>query len=139
VDDKIFALWILNSWKNCGGRYGFTQLAKMPSRIEHLRTGCIYADNSRNLLAQFFLFLGLAILMRPTILAQMDSILQTIPVAVVVLMIALVVILFLGLGGMALGGRITPMARNKLMRVRVYLQGLIVLLVLITFAAAALK
>ena len=77
--------------------------------------------------------------MRPTILAQMDSILQTIPVAVVVLMIALVVILFLGLGGMALGGRITPMARNKLMRVRVYLQGLIVLLVLISFAAAALK
>ena len=77
--------------------------------------------------------------MRPTILAQMVSILQTIPVAVVVLMIALVVILFLGLGGMALGGRITPMARNKLMRVRVYLQGLIVLLVLISFAAAALK
>ena len=69
----------------------------------------------------------------------MVLILQIIPVAIVVLMVAVGVILFMGLGGMALGGRITPMARNKLMRVRVYLQGLIVLLVLISFAAAALK
>ena len=43
----------------------------------------------------------------------------------------------MGLSGMALSGRITPIARNKLMRVRVYLQGLIVLLVLITFAVSA--
>ena len=69
----------------------------------------------------------------------MVLILQIIPVAIVVLMVAVGVILFMGLGGMALGGRITPMARNKLMRVRVFLQGLIVLLVLISFAAAALK
>ena len=69
----------------------------------------------------------------------MDFILQIIPAAIVVLMVAVILILFMGLGGMAFGGRITPMARNKLMRVRVYLQGLIVLLVLITFAAAALK
>ena len=68
----------------------------------------------------------------------MSLIHQIIPVAIVVLIIAIVVVLFMGLGGMALGGRITPMARNKLMRVRIYLQGLIVLLVLITFAAAAL-
>ena len=63
---------------------------------------------------------------------------QLIPFAIVVLMIAIVIVLFIGLGGMALGGRITPMARNKLMRVRVYLQGLIVLLVLITFTVSAL-
>ena len=69
----------------------------------------------------------------------MDLILQIVPFGIVALMIAVVLILFMGLGGMAFGGRITPMARNKLMRVRVYLQGLIVLLVLITFAAAALK
>lgn len=65
--------------------------------------------------------------------------LHIIPVAIVVLLVAVVLVLFMGLGGMAFGGRITPIARNKLMRVRVYLQGLIVLLVLITFAAAALK
>ena len=69
----------------------------------------------------------------------MGSILQIVPFGIVVLMIAIVIVLFMGLGGMALGGRITPIARNKLMRVRVYLQGLIVLLVLITFAASALN
>ena len=69
----------------------------------------------------------------------MDFILQIIPAAIVVLMVAVILILFMGLGGMAFGGRITPMARNKLMRLRVYIQGLIVLLVLITFAAAALR
>ena len=53
--------------------------------------------------------------------------------------LAVVLVLFMGLSGMALSGRITPIARNKLMRVRVYLQGLIVLLVLITFAASALN
>ena len=69
----------------------------------------------------------------------MELILQIIPLAIVALMIAVVIVLFMGLGGMALSGRITPMVRNKLMRVRVYLQGLIVLLVLITFAAAGLN
>ena len=69
----------------------------------------------------------------------MEMLLHIIPVAIVVLLVAVVLVLFMGLGGMAFGGRITPIARNKLMRVRVYLQGLIVLLVLITFAAAALK
>ena len=64
---------------------------------------------------------------------------QLIPFAIVVLMIAIVIVPFIGLGGMALGGRITPMARNKLKRVRVYLQGLIVLLVLITFTVSALN
>ena len=69
----------------------------------------------------------------------MGLILEIIPLAIVALMFAIVIVLFMGLGGMALSGRITPMARNKLMRVRVYLQGLIVLLVLITFAASALN
>ena len=69
----------------------------------------------------------------------MEAVLQLIPVIIGGLMVVLVLVLFMGLGGMAFGGRITPMARNKLMLVRVYLQGLIVLLVLITFAAAALK
>ena len=77
--------------------------------------------------------------MRQTTLVEMETILQIIPLTIVALMIAIVIVLFIGLGGMALSGRITPMARNKLMRVRVYLQGLIVLLVLITFAAAALN
>ena len=69
----------------------------------------------------------------------MEFILQIIPAAIVVLMVAVILILFMGLGGMAFGGRITPMARNKLMRLRVSIHGLIVLLVLITFAAAALR
>ena len=77
--------------------------------------------------------------MRPTTLSKMGPILEIIPLAIVALMIAIVIVLFMGLGGMAFGGRITPLARNRLMRVRVYLQGLIVLLILITFAAAALN
>ena len=84
-------------------------------------------------------FLGLAIQSQPTKLSEMETLLHIIPVAIVVLLVAVVLVLFVGLGGMAFGGRITPIARNKLMRVRVYLQGLIVLLILITFAAAALK
>ena len=69
----------------------------------------------------------------------MEFFLHIIPGAILVIMIGLVIILFIGLGGMAFGGRITPMGRNKLMRARVYLQGLIVILVLITFAATAMK
>ena len=68
----------------------------------------------------------------------MDSFFHFIPTAIIVLMVAVVLVLFMGLGGMAFGGRISPMNRNKLMRVRVYLQGLIVLLVLVTFAVGAL-
>ena len=69
----------------------------------------------------------------------METVLQFVPIAIVVMMVGVVLVLFLGLGGMAFGGRITPMGRNKLMRLRVYLQGAIVLLVLITFVVAALK
>ena len=69
----------------------------------------------------------------------METVLQFVPIAIVVMMVGVVLVLFLGLGGMAFGGQITPMGRNKLMRLRVYLQGAIVLLVLITFVVAALK
>ena len=69
----------------------------------------------------------------------METALQFVPIAIVVMMVGVVLVLFLGLGGMAFGGRITPMGRNKLMRLRVYLQGVIVLLVLIPFVVAALK
>ena len=69
----------------------------------------------------------------------METVIQFVPIAIVVMMVGVVLVLFLGLGGMAFGGRITPMGRNKLMRLRVYLQGVIVLLVLITFVVAALK
>ena len=69
----------------------------------------------------------------------MDTLLQFIPIAIIVLLVAVVVVLFMGVGGMAVGGRVTPAVRNKLMRIRVILQGLIIVLVLITFAAAAFR
>ena len=96
-------------------------------------------DNFCGLQDLGFQVLGLAIQTQPTKFLRMEIVLQIAPVVIVVLMVAVVLVLFMGLGGMAFGGRITPMARNKLMRVRVCLQGLIVFLVLITVAAAALK
>ncbi len=69
----------------------------------------------------------------------MDSLIQLIPVAIIILLVALVIVLFMGVGGMAVGGRVTPRVRNKLMRIRVILQGLIVVLVLITFAITAFR
>jgi len=69
----------------------------------------------------------------------MDTFLQIVPIAIIVLLGAVVVVLFMGVGGMAVGGRVTPAVRNKLMRIRVILQGLIVVLVLITFAATAFR
>ena len=69
----------------------------------------------------------------------MELFVQIISITIVVLIVAVVLVLFTGLGGMAFGGRITPIVRNKLMRVRIYLQGIIVFLVLITFAITALE
>ena len=69
----------------------------------------------------------------------MDSLSQLIPVAIIILLVAVVIVLFMGVGGMAIGGRVTPRVRNKLMRIRVILQGLIVVLILITFALAAFR
>ena len=58
------------------------------------------------------------------------------PVIIVVLLVAVVIVLFTGLLTMAIGGRFTPEFRNKLMRTRVIIQGLIFILVVITFAVA---
>ena len=56
------------------------------------------------------------------------------PVLIVVLLVAVVIVLFTGLLTMAIGGRFTPEFRNKLMRTRVIIQGLIFIVVVITFA-----
>ena len=58
------------------------------------------------------------------------------PVLIVVLLVAVVIVLFTGLLTMAIGGRFTPEFRNKLMRTRVIIQGLIFIVVVITFAVA---
>ena len=59
-----------------------------------------------------------------------------VPVLIVVLLVAVVIVLFTGLLSMAIGGLFTPEFRNKLMRTRVIIQGLIFILVVITFAVA---
>ena len=58
------------------------------------------------------------------------------PVLIVVLLVAVVIVLFTGLLTMAIGGRFTPEFRNKLMRTRVIIQGIIFIVVVITFAVA---
>ena len=58
------------------------------------------------------------------------------PVLIVVLLVAVVIVLFTGLLTMAIGGRFTPEFRNKLMRTRVIIHGLIFIVVVITFAVA---
>ena len=57
-------------------------------------------------------------------------------ILIVVLLVAVVMVLFTGLLTMAIGGRFTPEFRNKLMRTRVIIQGLIFIVVVITFAVA---
>ena len=57
-------------------------------------------------------------------------------ILIVVLLVAVVIVLFTGLLTMAIGGRFTPEFRNKLMRTRVIIQGLIFIVVVITFAVA---
>ena len=69
----------------------------------------------------------------------MDTLLQFIPAIIIMLLLLILIVLFMGVGGMAFGGRITPAVRNKLMRIRVYLQGVLVALVLITLTATAFK
>ena len=58
------------------------------------------------------------------------------PILIVVLLVAVVIVLFTGLLTMAIGGRFTPEFRNKLMRTRVIIQGIIFIVVVITFAVA---
>ena len=61
------------------------------------------------------------------------------PVLIVVLLVAVVIVLFTGLLTMAIGGRFTPEFRNKLMRTRVIIQGLIFIVVVVTFTVALFR
>ena len=61
------------------------------------------------------------------------------PILIVVLLVAVVIVLFTGLLTMAIGGRFTPEFRNKLMKTRVIIQGLIFMIVVITFAVAVFR
>ena len=65
----------------------------------------------------------------------MDMLNSFVPVVIVILLVAVVCVLFTGLLTMAIGGRFTPEFRNKLMKTRVVIQGLILLMAVITFAA----
>ena len=60
-------------------------------------------------------------------------------ILIVVLLVAVVIVLFTGLLTMAIGGRFTPEFRNKLMRTRVIIQGLIFIVVVITFTVALFR
>ena len=61
------------------------------------------------------------------------------PILIVVLLVAVVIVLFTGLLTMAIGGRFTPEFRNRLMKTRVMLQGLIFIIVIITFTVALFR
>ena len=50
-------------------------------------------------------------------------------IAITVLLIVIIIILLTGVITMAIGGRFSPHFRNKLMRLRVYTQGILVLLI----------
>ena len=69
----------------------------------------------------------------------MDDFFRYVPVIIVVLLVAIVIVLFGGLLAMAIGKRFTPELRNKLMKIRVILQGLIFILVLATFAVVIFR
>ena len=64
----------------------------------------------------------------------METLISFVPVVIVILLAAVVIVLFMGLLTMAIGGRFTPEFRNKLMKTRVVIQGLILLMAVITFA-----
>ena len=61
------------------------------------------------------------------------------PILIVVLLVGVVIVLFTGLLTMAIGGRFTPEFRNKLMKTRVIIQGLIFIVVLATFTVALFR
>ena len=61
------------------------------------------------------------------------------PILIVVLLVAVVIVLFTGLLTMAIGDRFTPEFRNKLMKTRVIIQGLIFIIVVITFTVALFR
>jgi len=62
-----------------------------------------------------------------------------VPTLIVILLVAVAIVLFTGLLTMAIGGRFTPEFRNKLMKTRVIIQGLIFIIVVITFAVALFR
>ena len=62
-----------------------------------------------------------------------------VPVLIVVLLVAVVIVLFTGILTMAIGGRFTPNFRNKLMKTRVIIQGIIFIIVVITFTIALFR
>ena len=61
------------------------------------------------------------------------------PILIVVLLVAVVIVLFTGILTMAIGGRFTPNFRNKLMKTRVIIQGIIFIIVVITFTIALFR
>ena len=61
------------------------------------------------------------------------------PILIVVLLVAVVIVLFTGLLTMAISGRFAPEFRNKLMKTRVIIQGLIFIIVVITFTVALFR
>ena len=65
----------------------------------------------------------------------METLASFVPIVIVILLVAVVIVLFAGLLTMSVGGRFTPKFRNKLMKTRVVIQGLILLMAVITFAA----
>ena len=68
----------------------------------------------------------------------MDFFADFVPVLIVILLVAVVIILFTGLLAMAIGGRFTPGFRNMLMQTRVIVQGIILIVIVITFTIAIL-
>lgn len=65
----------------------------------------------------------------------MHAVLSFIPLLVLVILAALVIVLGFGLITMG-SDRFSPLFRNKVMRVRVALQGLLIVLILIMLASA---
>ena len=69
----------------------------------------------------------------------MEILLSFFPMVITVLLVAIVAVLFTGALSMGISARIAPEFRNKLMRTRVILQGLIFLLVVTYIAAESFR
>ena len=67
----------------------------------------------------------------------MEILLSFVHVAIIVLLVAIVAVLFIGVLTMGSGSRFTPEFSNKVMKIRVVLQGVIFFLVVI-YASAQL-
>ena len=69
----------------------------------------------------------------------MEILLSFFPVVIIILLVAIVAVLFTGVLAMGIGGRIAPDIRNKLMKTRLVLQGIILFLVVIYVAAQSFR